>query len=104
MNLPAVPANQRKSNRRGGRRAGAGRKKGSFVKLTESVRAIALEYGPDAMAQLARIAEHSPSDAARVSACREILDRAYGKAPQPIVGDEARPIVIHAIKWLQPLE
>jgi hypothetical protein len=33
-----------------------------------------------ALAELARLAEHAESEQARVSACKEILDRAYGKS------------------------
>ena len=35
---------------------------------------------------MARIATKGESEAARVAACGEILDRAYGKAMQPIQG------------------
>jgi hypothetical protein len=36
--------------------------------------------------ELASLATHAESEAARVAACREILDRPYGKAMQPIQG------------------
>lgn len=65
-----------------------GRKKNTPNKVTADVRALAQEYGPDALAVLASImnGEQQPA-AARVSAAKELLDRAYGKAPQPITAD-----------------
>jgi hypothetical protein len=57
----------------GGRQPGSGRPKGSPNK-------IAHQYGPGALKELARIATQGESEATRVAACRDILDRAYGKA------------------------
>ena len=34
--------------------------------------------------KLARLAKHTLSEQACVAACRELLDRAYGKASQPV--------------------
>jgi hypothetical protein len=50
-------------------------------------------YGPAAIEELIRLATNAESEAARVAACREILDRAYGRATQPIEGN---------MKWHQP--
>jgi hypothetical protein len=55
-------------------------------KITREIKEIAHQYGPGALKELARIATQGESEAARVAACREILDRAYGKAMQPIQG------------------
>jgi hypothetical protein len=71
----------------GGKRAGSGRKKGTPNKVTAEIKVLAHKYGPDALKELARLARSAESEAARVAACREILDRAYGKAMQPISGD-----------------
>jgi hypothetical protein len=46
----------------------------------KDVKALAGKYGPEAIAELARLALHAESEQARVAACKEILDRAYGKA------------------------
>lgn len=65
--------------------AGKGRPKGSVNKVTADVRALAQKHGEAAIQALVDImkgAEQPP--AARVSAAKEILDRAYGKSPQPI--------------------
>ena len=35
--------------------------------------------------------KHSKADQVQVAAAKEILDRAYGKAPQAIVGDADAP-------------
>lgn len=62
-----------------------GRQKGTLNKVTADVRAIAQKYGPAAIATLAEIMEDRKQPApARVSAAKELLDRAYGKSPQPI--------------------
>lgn len=67
-----------------------GRKAGTPNKVTADVRALAGKYGPKALETLAKIMgnEKAPP-AARVSAAREILDRAYGKAPQPFAVNPA---------------
>ena len=57
-----------------------GRQKGSLNKATAEIRELALEYGPAAVAELARLATEAQSEAARVSACNGIIERAYGKA------------------------
>jgi hypothetical protein len=69
--------------------AGKGRPKGALNKATAEVRGLAREYGPDALKELHRLSNEAESEAARVSACNAILDRAYGKssASVPIVID-----------------
>ena len=85
----------------GGKRLGAGRKKGSRNKVTKDVRELAQKYGPDAVKEIARSATNAESESARVAAIRELLDRAYGKAPQAIVGDPEQPIQHRvAISWM----
>lgn len=64
-----------------------GRALGTPNKVTAEIRDAARKHGPAALAELARIMTSSPSDGARIAACREILDRAYGKAPQAITGE-----------------
>lgn len=70
---------------RGGKRPGAGRKAGSLNKTTADIKALAQLYGADAIDALADImkSEKNPP-AARVAAARELLDRAFGKASQPV--------------------
>ena len=47
---------------------------------------MAQQYGPEAIAELARLATQAESEAARVAAIKELLDRGYGRAVQPIEG------------------
>jgi hypothetical protein len=81
--------------------SGQGRKKGNLNRATREIKSLAQPYGPGAVAVLARLAgliEGQPpaeSEPARIMACKELLDRAYGKATQPIVGDDEQPIAIH---------
>ncbi len=72
---------------KGGRRPGSGRKSGQPNKATAEIKAMACCYAPEALAELARLATKAESEQARVSAIKEILDRAYGKSPQPHDGD-----------------
>ena len=78
----------------GGKRPGAGRKKGIPNKSTADVKAAALQYAPGALKRLAYLYENAGSEQAQVSACKEILDRAYGKSPQAIVGDPNAPVEV----------
>ena len=60
--------------RRGGRKAGAPNK------ATAEIRTLAREHGPDAIKELARLANEAQSEQARISACNTLLDRAYGRS------------------------
>jgi hypothetical protein len=65
-----------------------GRQAGTPNKSTAAIRELAQQYGEAAMAELARLAVEAESEAARVQACREILDRGYGKATLPVRGGD----------------
>ena len=67
--------------RKGGPKTG-GRAAGTPNKSTAEIRELAGQYGPSALAELARLSTNANSEQARVSACKEILDRAYGKSTQ----------------------
>ena len=70
------------------------RPRGSLNKTTVEIRAVALLH---ALAELVRLSKHAKSEQVRVAAIKEILDRAYGKSPQSILGDgegEPRRIVV----------
>lgn len=78
----------RRGSKPGERRGG--RKAGTPNKVTADVRAAAQKYGPKALKVLAKIMECDKQPAAaRVSAAKEILDRAYGKSPQPVTANSA---------------
>ena len=79
----------------GGKRPGAGRKKGSLNKTTADVKVLAQQYGDDAIKALVDIAlspEHPA--AARVSAANALLDRGYGKPTQAVelTGKDGGPV------------
>jgi hypothetical protein len=80
----AEPKINQRVSKRGGARPGAGRKKGVPNKATADVRALAGQYAPSALKELARLATQAESEAARVSAIKEVLDRAYGKSPMAV--------------------
>jgi hypothetical protein len=72
-------------------------------KATLEIKELARAYGPEAVAELARIAgltKGIPSDSeqTRVAAIKELLDRGYGKSTQPISGDENAPPVNLALQ------
>ena len=76
----------------------AGRQKGTPNKSTAEIKDLARAFGPQAVAELARIAGltkgiPSENEQTRVAAIKELLDRGYGKSTQPISGDENGPPV-----------
>ncbi len=80
-----------KGSKPGERRGG--RQPGTQNKATADVKAAAQIYGPAAVTRLAELAglvdgkSPAQSEQAQVAACRDILDRAYGKAPQAVTVD-----------------
>lgn len=76
-----------------------GRKPGTLNKATAEVKELAREYSGDALAILAKIMkDEAQVAAARVSAAKELLDRAYGKAPQALTGEGGGPITTKIIR------
>jgi hypothetical protein len=86
-----VARGSKPGERRGGRQAGTPNKS------TAEIKALAQKYGPLALKELARLLRKAESEQARVAAAKELLDRAYGKAPQAITGDEGGPIETRVI-------
>jgi hypothetical protein len=75
-----------------------GRPKGSPNKVTHEIRSLALLSAPDAFAELVRLSKDAQSEQVRVAATKEILDRAYGRAPQSIDGDgHGGPLLLQVI-------
>ena len=76
-----------------------GRLKGTPNKVTVAVREAALQHAPEAIAELARLMKKGESEQVRIAACREILDRAYGKTRQSVehTGHDSGPIVVNEI-------
>ncbi len=75
----------------------AGRPIGALGKITNDARRQAKRYGPMAMRELARLATKAINENARVSACKEILDRAYGKSKEYIDVNVSGQIDIRSI-------
>ena len=95
--------NNHVKSKRGGARPGAGRKKGVPNKATADVKAAAQKFTVDALDTLASIMKASESDAARVAAAKELLDRGHGKSPQAITGEGGGPVAL-AVSWQPPSE
>ena len=68
-----------------------GRKPGVPNKVTADIKALAQSHGPYAIEKLVSILGSDAPPAAIVAAARELLDRGYGKATQPISGDDSKP-------------
>lgn len=86
----------------GGKREGAGRPKGATTEAKKALRDLCREHVEEAVSELVRLAKHAESEPARVSAIKEILDRGYGKAPQPMTGEEGEGPMRMEIGWLKP--
>jgi hypothetical protein len=78
-----------------------GRQKGTPNKATAEIKDVARKFGPAAIKKAAELAgliqgkEPAQSEAAQVSALNIVLERAYGKASQPVDGDgEGGPIAV----------
>lgn len=80
----------------------AGREKGKPNKATAEVKALAAEYGPEAVQRLAEIMR-SPDEpaAARVAAAKELLDRAYGKATAEVqlTGVDGAGVIVEIVRF-----
>ncbi|APX75802.1 hypothetical protein BUW96_13605 [Achromobacter insolitus] len=79
-------------------RPGAGRKPGIPNRATADIKSLAQSHGPDAIARLVAIFQSAETPpAAHVAAIKELLDRGFGKAAQPISGSpDLPPIQINA--------
>jgi hypothetical protein len=76
-----------------------GRQKGTPNKTTAEVRAYAGQYTEEAIRDLVRIAKgRKTPPATKVAAWREVLDRAVGKAPQAVTGEDGMPLLPTVIK------
>lgn len=55
---------------------------GGRPKVLADVQELARQHIPSAIAELARLAVKAKSESARIAACRELLDRGYGRPRQ----------------------
>lgn len=77
-----------------------GRKKGTPNKATADIKALAQQYGPEAIHKLVNILQTSDSDQACIAAVKELLDRGYGKAMQGVelTGKDGQPVEFKQIE------
>lgn len=82
--------------RKGGRPKGlprtGGRQKGTPNHATAEVKSLARFYGADVIKRLAEIALKSPNEPSAIAACRELLERGYGRAVTMLSGPDEGPI------------
>lgn len=67
---------------------------GGRPKELAELKELAREHTPMAIEKLAEIAQVADSDAARVAAIKELLDRAWGKAAQAITGEDGEKLSV----------
>jgi hypothetical protein len=76
----------------------SGRQRGTTNKNTAAIKAIAMKPAPKVIAELVRLALHAKNEAVQVAACKELLDRAIGKAVQPHSGEGGEgPVIVQVI-------
>lgn len=63
-----------------------GRQKGIPNKATRDIKAVVGKYTTEAVDTLVTVMRDGPSEKARVSAAKELLDRAHGRPAQAIIG------------------
>jgi hypothetical protein len=73
-------------------------------KVAIDLRDLARQHGPGAitlLAQMSGLLPGKPADneTARIAAIKEILDRGYGKATQPVSGDPDGPPIAVDFRW-----
>jgi hypothetical protein len=93
-----VARGSRPGERRGGRQPGVPNK------ATASVRALAQEHTPEAIEKLVHLMRHAETEAAKVAAIRELLDRAHGRPTQPIAdeGEGSKAVPALQVVFVRP--
>lgn len=71
-----------------------GRQKGTPNKVTREIKALAQKHGPAAIERLAQLAVSAESETAQIAAIKELLDRGYGKATQPLTGADGGAVQV----------
>jgi len=75
-----------------------GRVAGTPNKATRDIKEAARAHGPAAIKKLASLMQSADSDTAKIAAAKELLDRAYGKATQPLASDPEAPFIVQVIE------
>jgi hypothetical protein len=76
-----------------------GRKAGTPNKVTADIKALAQEYGADAISTIVGIMNMSENDTARLAAAKELIDRGYGKASQAVEVNGEVGLTVEIIKF-----
>lgn len=76
-----------------GRKTG-GRQKGTPNKATADIKALASVLGGDAISTLERLMREGETEQIRFAACKELLDRGYGRARQTMDIHDSRLEVV----------
>lgn len=79
-----------------GQRIG-GRQPGTPNKATAEIRDLARKYTQEALIELARLTTQAESEQARVSAIKELFDRAYGKSTQILANEDNQDFRIQIV-------
>lgn len=77
-----------------------GRQKGSLNKATAEVKTLAQQYGKESIDTLAKIMKEGESDASKIAAAKELLDRGYGKSTQAITGADGAPFMPPVVQFV----
>jgi hypothetical protein len=76
----------------------SGRKPGVLNKNTAEIKTLAMKDVPRVVHELVRLALQAKNEATRVAACKELLDRAIGKAIQPRAGESGEgPVIVQVV-------
>jgi hypothetical protein len=76
----------------------SGRQRGTTNKNTAPIKALAFKSAPQAIKKLVYLIEHCENQGVQVAACKELLDRAIGKAVQPHSGESGEgPVIVQVI-------
>ena len=88
-----MPRGSQPGERRGGRQ------KGTPNKATAEIKDLVDQYVPAAVVELARLATEAESEAGRVAAIKELLDRRYGKSKLAVDVDANVKAQVNAVEW-----
>ena len=77
-------------------------------KVVLEIRDLAREFGPAGITKLAEMAGLAPgmpaeAEAVRLGALKELLDRGFGRATQPLAGDSDAPALQVDFRWADAL-
>src|SRR5262245_1603031 len=78
-----------------------GRKKGTPNKATAEIKEMARQDAPACIEGLAKLMKHK-NPWIRLAACKEMLDRGYGRPPQAVYPRESGNITVEVVRFSEP--